>query len=84
MQMASNRKQEREKLIKKIAEKRSLLESRGDVKIKIPRINLPECSVATPDLFTLPPEIVQPIVASQQSTYSKKVKTKKLQGKIVN
>lgn len=81
--MASNRKQERERLVKKIAEKRALLESRGDVKVKIPRVNLPECTTAPADLFTLPPELVRPIVASQFGDYKKKLAAKKRQGKFV-
>lgn len=67
-------------MIRKIAEKRALLESRGDVKVKIPRVNLPECSVAPADVFTLPPELLKPIVAAQHPGYRKKLAAQKRKG----
>lgn len=77
----SNRKQEREKLIKKIAEKRALLESRGDVKVKVPRLSLPENSIVRPEnLFSLPPEIMEPFIASGFPGYRKKMAAKKKKG----
>lgn len=79
--MASKSKLEREKLIKRIAEKRALLESRGDIKVKIPRVNLPsDYNIESKSLFSLPPELVKPMLASGYPSYHKKMAALKKRG----
>ncbi|XP_071052662.1 dynein axonemal heavy chain 7-like isoform X1 [Onthophagus taurus] len=70
----SQKKLEREKLLKKIAEKRAALESRGDIKIKKLKYCLPsDYNVHATPFFKLPPEIVKPALASAYPEYRKKV-----------
>lgn len=72
--MSSKTKLEREKLLKKIAEKRAHLENMSDIKIKIPRVTLPsDYNIQSQPLFSLPPELMQPILASGYPNYRKKV-----------
>lgn len=72
--MASKAKVERERLLKKIAEKRAHLENMSDLKIKIPRVTLPsDYNIQSQPLFSLPPELMQPIIASGYPSYRKKV-----------
>lgn len=64
---------ERERLIKKITEKRAKLEARGDLNIKIPRLSLPyDYNVDDRSIFTLPPELLKPILASSYPKYKKR------------
>lgn len=78
--MAFRAKQEKEKLLKKIAEKRAHLESRGDIKIKVPRISLPCDYQRDESLFTLPPELLKPMIASGYPNHRKKVAALKKKG----
>lgn len=64
---------ERDRLIKKIKEKRAKLEARGDLNIKVPRLTLPsDFNIDDRSLFTLPPELLKPILASSYPKYKKK------------
>lgn len=72
---------ERDKILKRIAEKRALLESRGDVKVKIPRTTLPtDFNITTQPLFSLPPKLLKPMVASGYPSYRKKMAALKKKG----
>lgn len=72
--MAAKAKLERDKLLKKIAEKRAHLESRTDIKIKVPRLALPsDYDTHNQNIFSLPPELLRPIVASGYPGYRKKM-----------
>ncbi|CAH2016393.1 unnamed protein product [Acanthoscelides obtectus] len=56
---------ERDRLIKKITEKRAKLEARGDLNIKVRRLSLPEdFNINDRSIFSLPPELLKPILAS--------------------
>lgn len=72
--MASKAKLERERLLKRIAEKRAHLESMSDIKIKVPRVSLPsDYNIQSQPLFSLPPELMKPILASGYPGYRKKM-----------
>lgn len=72
--MSSKAKLERDKILKRIAEKRALLESRGDIKVKIPRTNLPtDFNITTQPLFSLPPKLLKPMIASGYPSYRRKI-----------
>lgn len=80
--MSAKTKLERDKLLKKIAEKRALLESRSDIKIKIPKISLPsEYNIQAQPLFSLPPELMKPTLASGYPGYKRKMALAKKKGK---
>lgn len=69
---------ERDRLIKKIKEKRAKLEARSDLNIKVPRLTLPsDFDIDDRSLFTLPPELLKPIVASSFPRYRKKAAAEK-------
>lgn len=62
--MTSNYKAERNKLLKKIAEKRANIEKNvgGNPNIKIPRVSMPsDYEIHSQPLFEIPMEIVRPI-----------------------
>lgn len=70
--MSSKKQLEREKLLKKIAEKRARLETSGDIQIKVPRISLPsDYNIQSQPLFSLPAELMRPILASGYPGYAK-------------
>lgn len=72
--MGTRAKMERERLLKKIAEKRAHLESRGDIKVKVPRLTLPsDFNIHDRSLFSLPPKVLKPIIASGYPSYNKKM-----------
>lgn len=72
---------ERERLLKRIAEKRARLEARGDLNIKIPRLTLPsDFNIDDRNVFSLPPEILKPVIASSYPKYQKKVAEQKKKG----
>lgn len=74
---------ERDRLIKKITEKRAKLEARTDLNIKVPRLTLPtDYNINDRSLFTLPPELLKPILASSYPKYKKKVAIEKRKGKV--
>lgn len=80
--MSSKTKLEREKLLKKIAEKRAQLEKRGDLKIKVPRISLPsDYNIQSQPLFSLPPELLKPILASGYPKYRRDLARAEKKGK---
>lgn len=80
--MSNKTKLERNKLLKKIAEKRALLESNSDVKIKVPRVNLPsDYNIHSQPLFSLPPELMKPTLASGYPGYKRKLALAKKKGK---
>lgn len=80
----SQRNVERDRLLKRIAEKRQKLEQRGDLNIKIPRISLPEdFNINDRSIFTLPPEVFKPVLASQHPKYRKKIAAQNKKGKQV-
>ncbi|CAH1130366.1 unnamed protein product [Ceutorhynchus assimilis] len=69
---------ERDRLLKKIAEKRAKLEARTDLNIKIPRLELPSAySFQDRSVFSLPPEILKPILASAHPKYRRKLAAEK-------
>ncbi|KAF7280376.1 hypothetical protein GWI33_006107 [Rhynchophorus ferrugineus] len=69
---------ERDRLLKKIAEKRAKLEARSDLNIKIPRLQLPsDYNFQDRSIFSLPPEILKPILASAHPKYRKKLAAEK-------
>ncbi|XP_071052666.1 dynein axonemal heavy chain 7 [Onthophagus taurus] len=69
----SYRKSEREKLLKKIAEKRAAMEN-CDVKVKVPKFSLPpEYTIQSNPLFQLPRELVKPTLASGYPGYKRKL-----------
>lgn len=75
---------ERDKILKRIAEKRAHLESRGDVRVKIPRTNLPsDYNITTQPLFSLPPQLLKPMVASGYPSYRKKMAALKKKGQYI-
>lgn len=81
--MASKSKVERDKLLKRIAEKRAMLESRGDIKVKVPRTCLPsDYKITTQPLFSLPPKLLKPMIASGYPSYRKKMAELKKRGSI--
>ncbi|CAH1102974.1 unnamed protein product [Psylliodes chrysocephalus] len=70
----ANRDLERERLIKKITEKRAKLEARGDLNIKVPRLTLPsDYNIHDRSLFSLPPELLKPILASAHPKYRRQL-----------
>lgn len=72
---------ERDRLLKKIAEKRAKLEARTDLNIKIPRLQLPsDYNFQDRSIFSLPPEILKPILASAHPKYRKKLAAEKKKG----
>lgn len=74
---------ERERLIKKIREKRAKLEARGDLNIKVPRLTLPsDYNLDDRSLFTLPPELLRPILASSYPRYKKREAAEKKRSKV--
>lgn len=74
---------ERARLIKKITEKRTRLEARNDLNFKIPRLSLPsDYNIEDRSIFSLPPELLKPIVASAYPKYSKKAAAEKKKGKV--
>ncbi|KAJ8926978.1 hypothetical protein NQ314_020603 [Rhamnusium bicolor] len=74
----SGRDVERDKLVKKIAEKRAKLEARGDLKIKVPRLTLPtDFNIHDRSIFSLPPELLKPILASSHPKYKRKLAAEK-------
>lgn len=78
---SAKHKAERDKLLKKIAEKRERLEQRGDVRVKIPRLSLPsDYNIQSTPLFSLPPEIIKPILATGYPDYKKKIARAKKKG----
>ncbi|XP_060516742.1 dynein axonemal heavy chain 7 [Cylas formicarius] len=78
----SGRNVERDRLMKRIAEKRAQLEARTDLNIKIPRFQLPsDFNFEDRSLFSLPPEILKPILASAHPKYRKKLETEKKKAK---
>lgn len=82
--MASKKSLEREKLLKRIAEKRARLESMGDIKVKVPRISLPsDYNIQSQPLFSLPPELMKPILASGYPGYRKSLTLAKRKGTIL-
>ncbi|XP_045470082.1 dynein axonemal heavy chain 7 [Harmonia axyridis] len=69
---------ERDRLLKRIAEKRARLEARGDINLKIPRLTLPsDYNLDDRSVFSLPPEVLKPIVASAYPKYRKGVSSQK-------
>ncbi|KAG5878487.1 hypothetical protein JTB14_010272 [Gonioctena quinquepunctata] len=69
---------ERDRLIKKITEKRAKLEARGDLNIKVRRLTLPsDFNIEDRSLFSLPPELLKPIVASAHPKYKRKLAAEK-------
>lgn len=75
-------KLERDKLLKRIAEKRAQLESRSDIKIKMPKITLPkDYNIHSQPLFSLPPELMRPTLASGYPGYKRKMALAKKKGK---
>ncbi|XP_025831878.1 dynein heavy chain 7, axonemal-like [Agrilus planipennis] len=76
--MSFKQQVEREKLKRKLAEKMAYLESRPDLKIKIPKVLLPcDYNVQNQPLFKLPPEKLRPILASAYPRYHKYLKQEK-------
>ncbi|KAI4465685.1 dynein axonemal heavy chain 7-related [Holotrichia oblita] len=72
--MSAKTKFEREKLLKKIAEKRAYLETKSDVKVKLPKISLPaDYNIHSQPLFSLPPELMRPTLASGYPGYKRKL-----------
>ena len=72
---------ERERLLKKIAEKRARLEARGDLNIKVPRLTLPsEFNIEDRNVFSLPPEILKPVIASSYPKYRRRVSEQRKKG----
>lgn len=72
---------ERDRLVKKIAEKRAKLEARGDLKFKIPRLSLPsDFNISDRSIFSLPPELLKPILASHHPKYKKNLASEKKKG----
>ncbi|KAL1494839.1 hypothetical protein ABEB36_010366 [Hypothenemus hampei] len=70
----SGREVERDRLLKRIAEKTAKLEARSDLNIKIPRLQLPsEYNFRDRSIFSLPPKILKPILASGHPKYRKKL-----------
>ncbi|KAF5288992.1 hypothetical protein FQA39_LY03871 [Lamprigera yunnana] len=57
----ASRKVEKEKLLKRIAEKRERLEKLKDGIIKFPRITVPADPTAIQPLYSLPPHLMQPV-----------------------
>lgn len=80
--MSEKKKLERERLLKRIAEKRAHLETRTDIKIKIPRTCLPsDFKIESQPLFSLPPELLNPILASGYPKYARDLEKAKKKGK---
>lgn len=72
---------ERERLLKKIAEKRARLEAMSDLNIKVPRLTLPsDFNIDDRNIFTLPPELLKPVIASSYPKYRKKLAEQKKRG----
>lgn len=79
--MSAKTKFEREKLLKKIAEKRAQLENRSDIKVKIPKVSLPaDYNIHSQPLFSLPPELMRPTLASGYPGYKRKLALAKKKG----
>lgn len=78
----SGRDVERDRLIKKITEKRAKLEARGYLNLKVPRLSLPsDIDLNDRSLFSLPPEVLKPILASSHPRYKKRLAAEKKKGK---
>ncbi|CAH1117610.1 unnamed protein product [Phaedon cochleariae] len=74
----SSRDVERDRLVRKITEKRAKLEARGDLNIKVPRLTLPsDFNIEDRTIFSLPPELLKPILASSHSKYKRKFAVEK-------
>lgn len=77
----SGREVERDRLLKRIADKTAQLEARKDLNIKIPRLQLPsDYNFQDRSIFSLPPEILKPILASAHPKYRKKLAAEKRKG----
>ncbi|KAL3281625.1 hypothetical protein HHI36_004831 [Cryptolaemus montrouzieri] len=78
MSSKSSKDLERERLLKRITEKRARLQKRGDINIKIPRLTLPsDYNLEDRSIFSLPPEVLKPIVASAYPKYRKGIPLQK-------
>lgn len=72
---------EKERLLKRIAEKRARLEARGDLNIKVPRLTVPsDFNLGDRNVFSLPPELLKPVIASSYPKYRKKLAEQKKRG----
>ncbi|CAG9863347.1 unnamed protein product [Phyllotreta striolata] len=70
----------RERLVKKITDKQQELEARTDLNIKVPRLTLPsDFNIHDRSIFSLPPSILKPILASGYPKYKKQVAAEKKQ-----
>ncbi|XP_050309816.1 dynein axonemal heavy chain 7 [Anthonomus grandis grandis] len=74
----SGKEVERDRLLKRIDEKKAKLEARTDLNIKIPRLQLPsDYNFRDRSIFSLPPEVLKPILASAHPKYRKKIAAEK-------
>nr|CAH7763988.1 unnamed protein product [Callosobruchus chinensis] len=81
--MASGRDVERDRLMRQITRKRAKLEARGDLSFKARRTALPEdFDVNDRSIFSLPPELLKPILASSHPEYKRKLADQKKKGKL--
>lgn len=72
---------ERDRLLKKIAEKRARIEARNDLEVKIPRYSLPsDFNLEDRSVFSLPPHLLKPIVATNYPRYKKNLAIQKKKG----
>nr|CAI5858493.1 unnamed protein product [Callosobruchus analis] len=83
--MASARDVERDRLIRKITRKRAKLEARGDLSFKARRVALPEdFDINDRSIFSLPPELLHPVLASSYPKYRKRLADQKKKGNRLN
>ncbi|ERL86097.1 hypothetical protein D910_03511 [Dendroctonus ponderosae] len=74
----SGKEVERDRLLKRIADKTAQLQARTDLNIKIPRLQLPsDYNFQDRSIFSLPPEILKPILASAHPKYRRQVAAEK-------
>lgn len=81
----SGKEVERDRLLKRIADKTAQLQARTDLNIKIPRLQLPsDYNFQDRSIFSLPPEILKPILASAHPKYRRQVAAEKKRGKYLS
>ncbi|KAF5288993.1 hypothetical protein FQA39_LY03872 [Lamprigera yunnana] len=74
----TSKKMTKEDLFKKISQKRKELEKSDNIVVKVPRLALPsDYNVKGRPLFSLPPKIMQPILASAYPGYRKALREAK-------
>lgn len=80
----AGRNVERDRLLKRIAEKRAKLEARNDLEVKIPRYTLPsDFNLEDRSVFSLPSNLLKPIMASSYPRYKKNLAIQKKKGNCI-